>query len=40
MAEVDYLIRVQKNHSKVVKSFILSNKRTEIVDVFPQEKHV
>jgi hypothetical protein len=37
---VDYLIRVQKNHSKIVRSFILSKKRTLIVDIFPQEKHV
>ena len=37
---VDYLIRVQKNYSKLVSSFILSKKRTLIVDVFPQEKHV
>lgn len=36
---IDYLIRVQKNHSKIVSSFILSEKRTLIVDVFPQEKH-
>lgn len=38
-AGIDYLIRVQKNHSKIVSSFILSEKRTLIVDVFPQEKH-
>lgn len=37
---IDYLIRVQKNHSKIVSSFILSKKRTLIVDVFPQERHV
>ncbi|MDA6072837.1 IS4 family transposase, partial [Flavobacterium sp. AC] len=37
---IDYLIRVQKNHSKIVSSFILSEKRTLIVDVFPQEKHI
>ncbi|MDR7211996.1 transposase [Flavobacterium piscis] len=37
-AGIDYLIRVQKNHSKIVNSFILSEKRTLIVDVFPQEK--
>jgi len=36
---IDYLIRVQKNHSKIVSSFILSEKRTLIVDVFLQEKH-
>ena len=35
-AGVDYLIRAQKNHSKVVSSFILSKKRSQIVDVFPQ----
>lgn len=38
-SKIDYLIRVQKNHSKIVSSFILSEKRTLIVDVFPQEKH-
>lgn len=37
---IDYLIRVQKNHSKLVSSFILSKKKTLIVDVFPQERHV
>lgn len=39
-AGIDYLIRVQKNHSKIVNTFILSKKRTHIVDIFPQEKHV
>lgn len=39
-AGIDYLIRVQKNHSKIVGSFILSEKRTLIVDIFPQEKHL
>jgi Transposase DDE domain len=39
-AVIYYLIRVQKNHSKVVCSFILSKKRTLILDVFPQEKQV
>jgi hypothetical protein len=39
-AKVDYLIRVQKNQSNVVSSFILSKKRTSIVDVFPQKNHV
>ncbi|WP_244248420.1 transposase [Flavobacterium foetidum] len=36
---VDYLIRVQKNHSRIVSEFISSGKRSLIVDVFPQEKH-
>lgn len=39
-AGIDYLIRVQKKHSKIVSSFILSKKRTLIIDIFPQEKHV
>ena len=39
-AGIDYLIRVQKNHSKIVSSFISSDKRTLIVDIFPQEKHL
>ncbi|TRX22328.1 IS4 family transposase [Flavobacterium franklandianum] len=39
-AGIDYLIRVQKNHSKIVNTFILSKTRTHIVDIFPQEKHV
>jgi len=39
-AGIDYLIRVQKNHSKIVSSFISSEKRTLIADVFPQEKHL
>lgn len=39
-AGINYLIRVQKNHSKIVSSFISSEKRTLIVDVFPQEKHL
>lgn len=39
-AGIDYLIRVQKNHSKIVSSFISSEKRTLIVDVLPQEKHL
>lgn len=37
---IDYLIRVQKNHSKIVSSFILSQKRTLITDIFPPEKHI
>jgi hypothetical protein len=37
---IDYVIRVKKNHSKLVSSFILSEKKTLIVDVFPQERHV
>lgn len=36
---INYLIKVQKNHSKIVSSFILSEKRTLIVDVFSQGKH-
>lgn len=39
-AGINYLIRVQKNHSKIVSSFISSDKRTLIVDVLPQEKHL
>lgn len=39
-AGIDYLIRVKKSHSKIVSSFILSNKRTSVVTVLPQEKHV
>lgn len=39
-AGIDYLIRVKKNHSKIVSSFVHSKKRTLITDVFPQEKHI
>lgn len=39
-ADIDYLIRVPKKQSKIVESFILSKKKTLIVDVFPQKKHV
>jgi hypothetical protein len=39
-AGIDYLIRVPKKQSKIVESFILSKKKTLIVDVFPQKKHV
>lgn len=37
---IDYLVRVQRNHSKLVSSFILSKKRTLIAEIFPQEKHL
>lgn len=33
------ILRVQKNHSKIVSSFISSDKRTLIFDIFPQKKH-
>ncbi|MFE3871034.1 IS4 family transposase [Flavobacterium sp. ZS1P70] len=39
-AGIDYLIRVKKNHSKLVSSFVGSKKRTQIVDIKPQEKHI
>lgn len=38
-ANIDYLIRATKTHSKAVKSFVCSGKRTMIVDIFPQERH-
>jgi hypothetical protein len=38
-AGIDYLIRVKTTHSKAVKSFASSRKRTMIIDVFPQERH-
>ena len=38
-AGIDYLIRVKTTHSKAVKSFAFSGKRTVIIDVFPQERH-
>lgn len=38
-AGIDYLIRVKTTHSKAVKSFVCSGKRTMLIDVFPQEKH-
>ena len=38
-ANVNYLIRVTITHSKAVKSFVSSGKKSMIVVVFPQERH-
>lgn len=37
---VDYLIRTSTTHSNVVKSFISSEKKSVIVDVVPNQKHI
>jgi hypothetical protein len=38
-AGIDYLIRVPRKQSNIVESFILSEKKTLVVDVFPQKNH-
>lgn len=36
---IDYLIRTKTTHSKMVKHFVSSGKKSIITEVFPQEKH-
>ena len=36
---IDYLIRAKTTHSKMVKHFVSSGKRSIITEIFPQEKH-
>jgi hypothetical protein len=38
-SNVDYLIRVKMTHSKIVKCFADSSKKSIITEVFPQERH-
>lgn len=38
-ANVDYLIRATVTHSKAVKFFVSSGKKSTTIDVFPQERH-
>jgi hypothetical protein len=37
-SDINYLMRTKKDHSKVVKSFVCSGKRTQNVEIFPREK--
>jgi len=36
---VDYLIRTSVTHSTVVKSFVKSEKKSSVVEIFPNQKH-